>query len=161
MVNLATAGLDHRTAGAGAGAFNTIRQVGSVVGSAAIVAMLTGRLTTTIPDAARSVAGTLPGDLQAPFAKVFSGGNLSADSIQQGIQPPAGVTGDAARRIGAAAQQAVGDGFTVAVKDTLLLVVGALVVGGVAALFMSPTRRAPEGAPAADAGESEAEPAAV
>ncbi|HWK93642.1 MAG TPA: DHA2 family efflux MFS transporter permease subunit [Luteimicrobium sp.] len=161
MVNLATAGLDHRTAGAGAGAFNTIRQVGSVVGSAAIVAMLTGRLTTTIPDAAHSVAGSLPSDLQAPFAKVFSGGNLSADSIQQGIQPPAGVTGDAARRIGAAAQQAVGDGFTVAVKDTLLLVVGALVVGGVAALFMSPTRRAPEGAPAADAGESEAEPAAV
>ncbi|MFC8734578.1 MDR family MFS transporter [Luteimicrobium sp. NPDC057192] len=162
MVNLATAGLDHRTAGAGAGAFNTIRQVGSVVGSAAIVAMLTGRLTTTIPDAARSVAGTLPADLQQPFAKVFSGGNLSADSIQQGFQPPAGVTGDAARQIGAAAQQAVGDGFTVAVKDTLLLVVAALVVGGVAALFMSPTRRKEAaGAPEAGAGESAEEPAAV
>ncbi|GMA22445.1 MFS transporter [Luteimicrobium album] len=162
MVNLATAGLDHRTAGAGAGAFNTIRQVGSVVGSAAIVAMLTGRLSTTIPDAARSVASSLPGDLQQPFAKIFSGGELSADTIQQGFQPPAGVTGQAAQQIGAAAQQAVGDGFTVAVKDTLLLVVGALVVGGLAALFMSPTRRkADAAAPVADAGESAEEPAVV
>jgi EmrB/QacA subfamily drug resistance transporter len=159
MVNLATAGRDHRTAGAGAGAFNTIRQVGSVVGSAAIVAMLTGRLSTTIPDAARSVASSLPGDLQQPFAKIFSGGEVSADTIQQGFEPPAGVTGEAARRIGAAAQQAVGDGFTVAVKDTLLLVVGALVVGGVAALFMSRTRKAGGAAPAQP--EAEEQPAAV
>ncbi|GAA4829771.1 DHA2 family efflux MFS transporter permease subunit [Luteimicrobium xylanilyticum] len=162
MVNLATAGLDHRTAGAGAGAFNTIRQVGSVVGSAAIVAMLTGRLATTIPNAAHDVAAGLPADLRQPFATIFSGGDVSADTIQQGFQPPAGVTGEAAKRIGAAAQQAVGDGFTVAVKDTLLLVVAALVAGGVAALFMSPTRRASDDAvPAAGAGEASEEPAAV
>jgi EmrB/QacA subfamily drug resistance transporter len=166
MVNLATAGLDHRTAGAGAGAFNTIRQVGSVVGSAAIVAMLTGRLASTIPDAAHEVAATLPDQLQAPFAKIFSSGQVSTDTIQQGFQPPAGVSGDAAKQIGAAAQQAVGDGFTTSVKDTLLLVVAALVVGGVAALFMSPTRRAADRAPAGEqdgaaSGESEGAPATV
>ncbi|PJI94682.1 MDR family MFS transporter [Luteimicrobium subarcticum] len=164
LVNLATAGLDHRTAGAGAGAFNAIRQVGSVVGSAAIVAMLTGRLATTIPDAARSVASTLPSQLQAPFEKIFASSELSADSLQQGFQPPADVPASAAKQIGAAAQQAVGDGFTVAVKDTLLLVIAALVVGGVAALFMSSTRRgqdAPASGPAAVDTEDDEQPATV
>jgi EmrB/QacA subfamily drug resistance transporter len=172
LTNLATAGLDHRTAGAGAGAFNTIRQVGSVVGSAAIVAMLTGRLATAIPDAAHGIAPSLPSQLQAPFTQIFANGDLSTDTIQQGIQVPAGVPASAAKQIGAAAQQAVGDGFTVAVKDTLLLVVAALVVGGVSALFMSRTRREPAATPGAAgerageqsevrAGEAEGEPAVV
>ncbi len=49
LANLATGGLDHRTAGAGAGAFNTTRQVGGVIGSAAIIAVLTSQLASAIP----------------------------------------------------------------------------------------------------------------
>ena len=56
LANLATSGLDHRTAGAGAGAFNTTRQVGGVIGSAAIVATLTARLAVTLPAAGRSTS---------------------------------------------------------------------------------------------------------
>ena len=44
LASLATSGLDQRTAGAGAGAFNTTRQIGGVIGSAVIVALMTSRL---------------------------------------------------------------------------------------------------------------------
>ena len=58
LASLATSGLDQRTAGAGAGAFNTTRQIGGVIGSAVIVALLTSRLAVTIPAAARDQAAT-------------------------------------------------------------------------------------------------------
>ncbi len=138
----ATAGLDQRTAGAGAGAFNTTRQIGGVVGSAAVVAMLTSRLSATIPAAAEDAARSLPAGARQPFvdglsrvdASQFSGGG-GAD-----FPVPDGVSAQVAEQLRAAALDAVHSGFATAVSQTLLLTVAVLVAGLVAALAMHAIR---------------------
>jgi EmrB/QacA subfamily drug resistance transporter len=138
LSNLATSGLDHRTAGAGAGAFNTNRQVGGVIGSAAIVALLSSRLGATIPAAAQDVAVTLPEQYRQPFLDGVTAAAASADTAAQGtFELPPGVPDDVAAQVAVAAQEAVGAGFATAAAQSLVLVVGVLVVGVVCAVAMS------------------------
>lgn len=81
----ATRGLPPRQAGAGSGVYNTTRQVGSVIGSAALAALMTSRisahLSEVVPDgAALPTAGgeagagatALPEFLQAPFSAAMT-----------------------------------------------------------------------------------------
>ncbi|MCL2849578.1 MAG: MFS transporter, partial [Micrococcales bacterium] len=140
MANLATAGLDHRTAGAGAGTFNTNRQVGGVIGSAAIIAMLTGRLSQAIPAAARDVAGTLPADYRDQFVATFDragetqGGRPDFDAfVHSRFDAP---DPDTAAELTSAATWAFDHGFAAAAGQTLLLVAGVAAVGLLAALVM-------------------------
>lgn len=136
LANVATSGLDGRTAGAGAGAFNTTRQVGGVIGSAAVVAMLTGRLATAVPDAARQAAAALPEQARGPFVDAFAKADFSGGSVSAPTTVPDGLPASLADQLRAAAQVAVGQGFTTAVRDTLLLIVGVLLLGAVVALLM-------------------------
>ncbi|MFQ4148197.1 DHA2 family efflux MFS transporter permease subunit [Arthrobacter sp. LAPM80] len=68
----ATRNLGPHEAGAGAGVYNTTRQIGSVLGSAAIAALITARLAAEMPAGASSgtggVEGQLPEFLRAGFA---------------------------------------------------------------------------------------------
>lgn len=63
-------------AGAGSGVYNTTRQIGSVIGSAAISALVTARLTAEIPgfssDAASQQTGALPAQIAQPFANAMA-----------------------------------------------------------------------------------------
>lgn len=139
--NLATSGLDHRTAGAGAGAFNTNRQVGSVIGSAAIVALLTSRLGQEIPAAATSAAAGLPEQVRQPFLDAMS--SASVADFQGGggdFQLPPGIPADVAEQLRTAALEAVHTGFASSVAQTLLLAAGMFVVGLIATLAMHATR---------------------
>ncbi|MHA7135542.1 DHA2 family efflux MFS transporter permease subunit [Oerskovia turbata] len=138
LANLATSGLDHRTAGAGAGAFNTFRQVGGVIGSAAIVATLTGRLAVTLPAAARDAATTLPTELRGPFVEGFASAGGALTGAPSFNLPP-GIPPEVAAQIRDAATTAVQQGFSVAVGQTLLVTAGVLVIGLVAALAMRAT----------------------
>jgi len=149
LANLATSGLDGRTAGAGAGAFNTTRQIGGVIGSAAVVAMLTSRLAVTIPAAAQDVAGQLPEELRKPFVDGFASGSFASGAAPQ---LPSSVPADVAAHIQDVALQAVHSGFATAVTQTMLLTVGVLVLGLVASLAMKggrPVHHAPAQQPVA------------
>ncbi|WP_125615333.1 DHA2 family efflux MFS transporter permease subunit [Specibacter cremeus] len=69
----ATRNLAPREAGAGAGVYNTTRQVGAVLGSAAIAALITARLTAEMPHGAgggslSEASGRLPEFLWQPFS---------------------------------------------------------------------------------------------
>ncbi|MFD6093133.1 DHA2 family efflux MFS transporter permease subunit [Oerskovia sp. NPDC060338] len=139
LANLATSGLDHRTAGAGAGAFNTFRQVGGVIGSAAIVATLTSRLSATLPAAARDAAAGLPPELRQPFVDGFASAGGSYTGAAQSFDLPAGIPPEAAAQIREAATTALHQGFSVAVGQTLLVTSAVLVIGLVAALAMRGT----------------------
>ncbi|MBW4094123.1 MAG: DHA2 family efflux MFS transporter permease subunit [Acidobacteria bacterium] len=75
----ATRNLPPRQAGAGAGIYNTTRQVGAVLGSAAIAALIQGRLTADMPHQAGAASssplefsGTLPPALHSAFSVAMS-----------------------------------------------------------------------------------------
>ena len=139
LANLATSGLDHRTAGAGAGAFNTNRQIGGVIGSAAIVAMLTSRLGRTVPAAAKDAAASLPEAVRGQFVDRFShltGSAFSSGGSSGMPQLPSSVPPAVADQVKAAALQAVHQGFATAVAETMLLAVAVFTLGLVAALAM-------------------------
>jgi len=141
LSNLATSGLDARTAGAGAGAFNTNRQVGGVIGSAVVVATLSSRLSVTVPAAAEDVAAGLPEQYRQPFVDGITqaSGSLGTTSVGS-VQLPEGVPSDVAQQVGEAAQQAFAAGFADAAGQTLLLVGVVLVIGIVCAALMSPVQ---------------------
>lgn len=148
LANLATSGLDGRTAGAGAGTFNTTRQIGGVMGSAAIVAMLTSRLAVTIPAAAQDAAGQLPEEFRKPFVDGFASGSFANGAAPQ---LPSSVPADVAAQIQDVALQAVHSGFATAVTQTMLLTVAVLGIGLVASLAMKggrPAHHGPASAPA-------------
>lgn len=78
MSATATRNLPPRDAGAGAGIYNTTRQIGGVVGSAAIAALLQARITANLPSgggggtADYSFGGALPTALKAGFTDAMS-----------------------------------------------------------------------------------------
>jgi EmrB/QacA subfamily drug resistance transporter len=139
LANLATSGLDHRTAGAGAGAFNTTRQVGGVIGSAAIVATLTARLAVTLPAAAQDAAASLPEQFRQQFVDGFaSAGSLQGGGAGGSFHLPPGVPDDVARQVTDAATAAFHQGFATAVGQTLAVTAVVLVLGFVCAVAMAP-----------------------
>lgn len=74
----ATRNLPPRLAGAGSGVYNTTRQVGSVLGSAGIAALMTAQISAAMPAQSDPGAGEqgavtqLPAYLHAPFAEALS-----------------------------------------------------------------------------------------
>jgi len=137
LASLATSGLDQRTAGAGAGAFNTTRQIGGVIGSAVIVALMTSRLAVTIPAAARDQATHLPEDFRQSFVDGFANaGGAFANGSAGAIKLPDSIPADVAAQIQAAATTAVHSGFATAVTQTILATVVVLLAGFVAAVAM-------------------------
>ncbi|WP_432457812.1 MDR family MFS transporter [Cellulomonas iranensis] len=136
LASLATSGLDQRTAGAGAGAFNTTRQVGGVIGSAVVVATLTSRLAATMPAAAQDAAAGLPEQVRGPFVEGFRQAASAGLGAGGGFDVPAGVPADVAEQLRAAARTAVDAGFASAAAQTLAVTVGVLVLGALCALAM-------------------------
>jgi len=74
----ATYNLPPSQAGAGAGVYNTTRQIGSVLGSASIAALMTGRLSADLPklpggsSAGQTFGGSLPAFLHGDFTHAMS-----------------------------------------------------------------------------------------
>ncbi|WP_246119445.1 DHA2 family efflux MFS transporter permease subunit [Cellulomonas massiliensis] len=153
LANVATSGLDYRNAGAGAGAFNTNRQIGGVVGSAAIVALFTSRLAVEIPAAARTAAQQLPEQARQPFVDAFA--HVDQEALAGGAQGsfplPDGVPASLADQIGRTALDAVHTGLSAAVGQTMTLTVAVLVLGLLSALAMKGVRPVHHEAPPAPA----------
>ncbi len=79
LATSANRNLPPRMAGAGSGVYNTTRQIGSVIGSAAIAVMMESRIAAHLPGVAagggaeaRMGGGAMPAAVAEPFAKALS-----------------------------------------------------------------------------------------
>lgn len=74
LATTATRNLPPEMAGAGSGVYNTLRQVGGVVGSSAMGALMTARLAAEMPAVSGGSApdGVLPPGLRAPFSTAMA-----------------------------------------------------------------------------------------
>ena len=154
LVTVAMRNVRPQVAGAASGVLNTVRQLGGVIGSAAVGAVLQNRLATQLHDQAVARAGQVP----APFRQQFVSGFSSAAST--GFQVGRGETGGARLPAGIPAtflnqvQQLFYDVFTTAytnaVRPTLGLSIAVLLVGALSCMLIERRARAAQRAQAAE-----------
>jgi EmrB/QacA subfamily drug resistance transporter len=130
----ATRNLPPRLAGAGAGVYNTTRQVGAVLGSAAIAAVMEARITANFPSGAGSSGGAASGG-----AASGEGATSSLGVLPSFLHGP----------------------FSTSMGEALLLPAAVIVIAVVAALFFAKPQPVAWGAKPAAAPEHHASHAAA
>ncbi|MFG2096466.1 DHA2 family efflux MFS transporter permease subunit [Streptomyces sp. NPDC048612] len=133
-----TDGVDPRLAGAASGVSGTTRQIGGVLGTAVLGALLSARLSSTLRDAAERQAGRLPEHLRARFIE-----DSAAAAQQYGPPtPPGGLTRAAAALYERVAAETFAAGFTEALRTVLLACALVLVAAAALCLLFRPQRTA-------------------
>jgi EmrB/QacA subfamily drug resistance transporter len=154
LITTAMRNIDPRMAGAASGVLNTVRQVGLVIGTAAVGALLQNRLVSALTSQANARAGALPPQVRSQFVSQIH------SSANNGIQVGAGQNGGATHQIagaapGLAAQIAriAHDVFTfayvTAMRQTMILPIVLLGVGAISCLALRGGKPAPEEVPSA------------
>jgi MFS family permease len=134
MTTTAMRSVQPRLAGAASGMLNTTRQVGAVIGTAAMGALLQNRLTATLPAAARVRDGVLPPQARGQFVTGFAKAAQSGAAFGQGgshFKLPPGTPPGVVAEIGHIAREVFSFGYVSAMHQTMIMPIALL---GVAAL---------------------------
>jgi hypothetical protein len=152
MVTLAMRNIDPRMAGAASGVLNTIRQVGLVIGTAVVGALLQNRLVSSMNSQAATRAKALPPQLRGPFVAginhaASNGIQVGAGQNGSGIKLPAGLPARLMAELLRIGHDVFTFGYVNAMRSTMLLPVILLGVGAVSCLMLKEAQRPPERAP--------------
>jgi EmrB/QacA subfamily drug resistance transporter len=145
MTTVAMRDIDPRLAGAASGVLNTTRQVGSVIGSASVGALLENRLSVTLTAQASKQAAALPAQTRAPFV---SGFRQAASSLTGGAPNPhypPGTSPALAAELSRLGALVFTDGFVPAMQQTLILPIGVVAVAALSCIAIKQARRQPTG----------------
>jgi EmrB/QacA subfamily drug resistance transporter len=137
MTTVAMRGINPRMAGAASGVFNTTRQVGSVIGTAGVGALLQNRLATSLISEARQRTAGLPSQARD---KLISGFRSAAKG---GLEEGSG------HKLTGLGGQIFGHGFVDAMRPTILVPIVILLVGAASCLLIQ--RRPTSASSAAEA----------
>jgi EmrB/QacA subfamily drug resistance transporter len=159
LTTVAMRNVDPRMAGAASGVLNTIRQVGQVIGVAAVGALLQNRLVSSIANQAAIRSAALPPRVRGRFVSEMDG------SARSGIQVGAGQNGGSthlakgipahvAAEIARIAHDVFTFAFVTAMRQTMILPIALLAVGALSCLAISGRRRTPT-EPAAESAVTE------
>jgi EmrB/QacA subfamily drug resistance transporter len=137
MATEAMRGVEPRMAGAAAGVNNTIRQIGSVVGSAAMGAVLQNRLAVSLQHEATVRAGQLPPQFRDQFIAGFKNagkGGIEVGAGQSGAAQhlPPNMPKPLADQISAVAKAVFDHGYVAAMKPTVALPIAVVLLAAVA-----------------------------
>jgi hypothetical protein len=128
---------------------NTVRQVGLVIGTAAVGALLQNRLVSSMNSQAATRAAALPPQLRGPFVAgikhaASNGIQVGAGQNGSGIKLPAGLPARLMAELLRIGHDVFTFGYVNAMRATMLLPVILLAVGAVSCLMLREGRRAPE-----------------
>jgi EmrB/QacA subfamily drug resistance transporter len=147
LITVAMRNIQPQMAGAASGVLNTVRQVGLVIGTATVGALLQNRLVSTMTSQAQARAAALPPQVRGRFIHEIQ------NSASNGVQVGAGQNGGLARQSGLPAHLAaevarIGQdvftfGYVEAMRTTMLLPVVLLAVGAVSCLLLRERTRRP------------------
>lgn len=134
VFGIATRDLRAELAGAASGVLSTLQELGTVVGTAAIGALLQNRLAAGLRHQATHYASTLPAPYRGRFVDSFAHTRLEVGAGQAGgASLPHGAAG---RQIAAAAQNVFAHGFVGAMRPALVLPIVVLVAVGLSCVFV-------------------------
>ena len=139
LVTTAMRNIQPQLAGAASGVLNTVRQVGLVIGTAAVGALLQNRLVSALADQASARAGALPPQVRHQFVTQIH------NSANNGIQVGAGQNGGSTHQFPGAPPGLVAQiariahdvftfAFVTAMKQTMILPIVLLAVGALSCL---------------------------
>ncbi len=145
MTTMAMRDVESQLAGAASGVLNTTRQLGGVIGSAAVGAVLQAQLSTHLRTAAVENAQQLPPAYRDEFVTAF--GRAAAQGLQvgrgqTGAALPQDLPPDAARQLHAIAERTFQEGFTNAMRPSLALAIAVLASAAASCLFIRGRRPA-------------------
>ncbi len=135
LQTVAMLNVEPRMAGAASGFINTTRQLGGVMGFAAVGALLQAQLSTKLNAAAVKESAALPDPQRGTFLARFhdvATGNLDVGNAAGGNKLPPGTP----EQIKALAARVFGEGFVNAMRVTLWLPIAVLAVGALSVLLV-------------------------
>jgi EmrB/QacA subfamily drug resistance transporter len=130
-----------RMAGAASGFINTTRQLGGVIGSAAVGALLQSQLKVALADSAQKNVATMPANvpqqIKDGLVSAFShvSGDLEIGAGKTGIDPKQ-IPEQFRAVVGATAKKIFDEGFTDAMRHTLWLPIAVMGLAAVSILFV-------------------------
>ena len=133
LITVAMRNVDPRMAGAASGVLNTVRQVGLVIGTAAVGALLQNRLVSSMTSQATARSAALPPSVRGRFVTEI--GNSARHGIQVGagqnggISHQAGLPASLAAEVGRIGHDVFAFGYVDAMRTTMVMPVALLLVG--------------------------------
>jgi EmrB/QacA subfamily drug resistance transporter len=157
LATTAMRNVEPRMAGAASGLLNTVRQVGTVIGTATVGALLQNRLVSAWTAQATTRARALPAPVRAPFVAGFqnaakSGLQVGAGQSGAAAKPPSGTPAALAHQIELIGSQVFTHGYVTAMRATAILPVAVMLLAAVSCLAIRQRRRVTS-EPAAEAAE--------
>jgi MFS family permease len=153
MTTTAMRDVDPRMAGAASGVLNTTRQVGSVIGTAAVGALLQNRLVSSLTSQATAASASLPPSARGPFVSGFRQAAASGliGGAPAGAAAPAGTSPGLAAQLRRLGAEVFPQGYVVAMRWTMVLPIAVVALAAASCLALRSKAGGQGGATAADA----------
>jgi len=144
MTTVAMRNIQPRIAGSASAVLNTIRQLGAVIGSAVVGALLQNRLAISLHDQAVSHSTQLPAAFRDQFVAAFS--NISSKGFeigtgQSGAALPANLPPAVARQLASIAHDVFVSGYIDAMKSTYILPMAFLALTALSTVLIKRRKR--------------------
>jgi MFS family permease len=148
VYSLATRDLKPRLAGVASGVLSTVQELGTVIGSAAIGAVLQNRLATGLHDHAVGYSSQLPGPFRSQFIDGFSQAASRGLEVGRGqtggsLQLPAGVPAQIMQQLERLAHAVFTQSFVDAMRPSMALAIVVVLVAAVGVLGVRARAAAP------------------
>jgi EmrB/QacA subfamily drug resistance transporter len=147
MTTVAMRDIQPAIAGAASGMLNTTRQVGAVIGTAAVGALLQNRLVADLTTQAQTRTAALPAPLRAGLIRGFQQSARSGAGVGAGqggsVKLPRGLPADLAARIEQIAHAIFTSGYVAAMRPTMAMPIVVLFVGALSCLLIKRNPPAP------------------